>query len=95
MNKYAILDPRRSKSGLRGGEPLKTFVEMAEEFKLHPQALKGEMRDSKIPYPKPVQKYRSTPGGEPNRTYYKPSEMRRWWKQHQETKQCQKSTSGS
>lgn len=95
MNKYAILDPRRCNSKLRHGEPLKTFAEIAEEFKINPQALKVEMRDSKIPHPKPVQTHRSTLGGQPHRTYYKPSEMRRWWKQHQEMKQCPKSTSAS
>lgn len=63
-------------------EPLRTFTEMCEEFGVTQGVLMSRMGNDPTA-PKPIT--RSGVHLKPQR-YYKPSEMRKWWKSIQETK---------
>lgn len=63
--------------------PRRTFTELAQEFGLTPGQLRGEMRFSPVPVPKPELIHHSNAG---RNTWYDPHEMRRWWKAHNEAK---------
>lgn len=75
----------RDKVAVRGikREPLKTISELAEEFGLTVKQLEGYMQhhfQPKAEFDKSIcfGKY------QPQRSYYKPSVMRAWWKTVQE-----------
>ena len=59
-------------------EPLRTFLEMAEEFGITPHQLNGYIMAHQ-PAPEPLCQHRSSWYG-PRYTYYSPTEMRRWWR---------------
>jgi len=60
------------------GEPLKTHMELAEEFGISCPKLSSEMKTSTVKPPAPFSK---TKAG----LWYRPSEMRKWWKTHKAT----------
>ena len=67
------------------GVPLRSAKELAEEFGLkNHQALGAEMRHSKVPIPNPINRSKSTLTT--TNSWFVPSEMRAWWKLHQESK---------
>jgi hypothetical protein len=63
-------------------KPLRTFKEMAEEFGVSEQAVAVFLGTRDGPKPE----IRSTGNCVVNRTWYDPTEMRRWWKSIQEPK---------
>jgi len=65
----------RKNSGKPAREPLWTFVEMAEEFGVSQNQLRSKMKDPNTPKPQFVKRSHSAP----TRSYYKQSEMRKWW----------------
>jgi hypothetical protein len=65
-------------------EPLRTLEELAEEFGLSSRAaLVAQMRLSTVPPPKAVFHHH---GPFVSAKWYRPSEMRRWWTEHQASK---------
>lgn len=64
-------------------EPRRTLDELAEEFGLPSRAaLVAQMRTSQVKPPKAVLRSR----GFVRSTWYRPSEMRRWWREHKAAK---------
>ena len=55
-------------------EPLRTLREFAEEFGVTPWRLSGLINANGGPAPMTVSKSAAV-----NNSYYKPSEMRKWW----------------
>jgi hypothetical protein len=86
MDKYAFTKEtnRGRRRGLPGGEPLKTVQELAEEFGTTPHSLASLLGHSDERKPKPAMQFNSRLIG--HKTYYRPSEVRLWWKTVMEKK---------
>lgn len=66
--------------GKSSREPLRTIEEMAEEFNVTYAQLRALMKEDGAPSPQLKLNNKRTQ----KRSWYKPSEMRKWWKARQE-----------
>lgn len=92
MQHYSLTQQRKKKSPR---EPLRTLKELAEEFGVTWQELAARMSHAARWHnvaPAPQSVCRSGNRSYNPQRYYKPSEMRAWWKQVKEA-ECQKPAS--